>query len=376
MKPTIAVCTIIAKNYLASARTLCQSVRTHNPEVALFVLIVDEIGDYIKPEQEIFQILNISQIEIEEAEQRAFRYDVVEFATSVKPRLLEFLMEEQGFEKALYFDPDILVVNPLDELFSHLDRASIVLTPHTVKDYPNDNKLPNLHTILTHGIYNLGFIGLHRSSEALRFLRWWDDHLKVSCTRDYITAYFVDQKVMDLAPLFFRDVENISSSGSNVAYWNLHEREVQWSENRWICTRDEQKADLTFFHFSAFNPRQNRWLSRDSSRFLLQNHPDLRRLCGLYAQKLLDNGYDQCITWLYPHNYLNNGDLIAYQTRRFYRRLSFRQKKGSKFLAQPFTSKIIFLVNRIFLILQSAEESRISTRRRILNRAAKIMRLR
>src|ERR671935_35916 len=37
-----AVCTIIAKNYLAHARVLARSFRQHNPDVRVFVLVVED----------------------------------------------------------------------------------------------------------------------------------------------------------------------------------------------------------------------------------------------------------------------------------------------------------------------------------------------
>ena len=56
-------------------------------------------------------------------------YDLVEFATAMKPLLLQKLLEQ--YEQVAYLDPDTYQVSPMVELGPALDAGSgIVLTPH------------------------------------------------------------------------------------------------------------------------------------------------------------------------------------------------------------------------------------------------------
>jgi hypothetical protein len=52
-----AVCTIVAKNYLAYARTLMKSLRLRHPDLALYVLFVDDVADFVDPRVEPFRCL-------------------------------------------------------------------------------------------------------------------------------------------------------------------------------------------------------------------------------------------------------------------------------------------------------------------------------
>src|SRR5207247_1680734 len=56
-------------------------------------------------------------------------YDVLELATAVKPWLLRTLLAKGG-DVVAYFDPDIEVFAPLDEIPARAREHSIVLTPH------------------------------------------------------------------------------------------------------------------------------------------------------------------------------------------------------------------------------------------------------
>jgi len=44
-----------------------------------------------------------------------FKYDVVELSTAVKPSLLLLLLERYGEERLMYLDPDMVVLNHLNQ---------------------------------------------------------------------------------------------------------------------------------------------------------------------------------------------------------------------------------------------------------------------
>ena len=62
-------------------------------------------------------------------------YDIMEFATSLKPCLLESLLDS-GASEVLYLDPDIQVFGDLNRLAELAAEHGIVLTPHTTAPYP------------------------------------------------------------------------------------------------------------------------------------------------------------------------------------------------------------------------------------------------
>jgi len=109
----LRACTIIARNYLAHARVLAESFLRHHPDSSFTVLVID--GDV--PDAEPFDVLDPTQIGLDEREfqRMVMIYDVLELATAVKPWLLRTLLAEDG-DAVAYFDPDIEVFAPLDEI--------------------------------------------------------------------------------------------------------------------------------------------------------------------------------------------------------------------------------------------------------------------
>jgi glycosyltransferase involved in cell wall biosynthesis len=213
-------------------------------------------------------------------------YDVTEFATSVKPWLLQLLLS-RGLPSVLYLDPDIVVYDRLDELFRHSISHGITVTPHALAPYPDDGKMTDERSILAAGIYNLGFIGVGQSSDA--FLEFWKERLRRECVNDPAHMRFVDQRYVDLVPAMFGCVIERDPRW-NAAYWNLHERQLEFTNSRY----EVNGLPLGFFHFSGYSPRRPYELSKhqiDRPRILLSEHPALARLCDDYASRLLGCGF-------------------------------------------------------------------------------------
>jgi hypothetical protein len=60
-----AVCTIVSKNYLPYARVLMGSLAERHPELARFVLLVDEIDGYFDPKAEPFTVVGLDELRVQ-----------------------------------------------------------------------------------------------------------------------------------------------------------------------------------------------------------------------------------------------------------------------------------------------------------------------
>jgi glycosyltransferase involved in cell wall biosynthesis len=305
-------CTIIARNYLPYARVLAESFAEHHPGSRFTVLILDGSDDL----DESFEILTPYQIGIErdELHRMAMIYDVKELATAVKPWLLRTLLDG-GAEVAVYFDPDIAVYRPLDDIEALALEHSIVLTPHMTAPLPDDGCLPDEQMIMHAGIYNLGFIAV--SSGALDFLDWWSQRLSRRCMVALDQALFVDQRWVDFVPAFY-DHFILRDHGCNVAYWNLHYRRVGRVGERY----EVDGVPLRFFHFSGFKPDTPHVLSHHTGtrpRILLSRNPELAALCSEYAGRVLARGYGSGADSGYRFDRLPSGLAVDRRMRRLYR---------------------------------------------------------
>ncbi|HKP37573.1 MAG TPA: ABC transporter permease [Pyrinomonadaceae bacterium] len=340
-KPTNeAICTIIAKNYLAFARTLAQSFLDLHPDRQCYVLIVDDSDGYVNPAEESFQLVKLSDLQIPNAEHLCFQYELKELCTSVKAHLLEHLIRKKSVDRLLYLDPDILVTAPLDNLFHKLRTYDIVLTPHLDHDYPDDGMLPDDGYILRAGTFNLGFLGVNSSLNTLRFLDWWKPKLANNCIVDPLNGYFVDQKFIDLVPLFFDNVFVEKHVGYNVAYWNIHSRTIERDGDNWRCN----DGPLYFFHFSGYSPHQHAISTHLAlhARHQLDQRSDLSKLFASYKQLLRVHGYERTRRWPYTFGFFNTGEPIPAKTRRRYRTLKWNVGEnpfGSSALKQLGTGK-------------------------------------
>lgn len=310
------VCTIIARNYLPQARVLAESFLRNNPGVSFSCLIIDDVDRRVDEAAEPFQTLHLDQIlaDRRELHRMALHYDVMELATAVKPLLLLWLMETYG-DSACYLDPDIEVFAAFDEVAVLAEDRGIVLTPHAAKPIPRDSLRPSEAEILSAGVYNLGFIAVGQQSAP--FLHWWWERLQRGALVDPKNQLFTDQRWVDFAPAYFPHTI-LRDPGYNVAYWNLHGRQVERRADGSVVVDDRP---LVFFHYSGYVPEEPWQLSKHQGhapRVLISELPVVGELCVSYGQKLgaAGRGRDQA-----PYGYaaLADGTAVDRYVRIAYR---------------------------------------------------------
>ncbi|WP_454049418.1 glycosyltransferase [Cellulomonas sp. Marseille-Q8402] len=311
-----AVCTIVARNYIAQARVLARSFVAHNPDAHFVTLIIDGddsdrsldgLGAVVLPadlglDQDVLDSMHVM-------------YDVMEYATALKPAMLMHL-HRSGAASASYFDPDIRVYGRLDDVFESAVSHGVALTPHALAPLPRDGKRLTESDIMHSGMYNLGFIATGGS--AYRFLTWWHERLTTDAVVDLGNALFTDQRWIDWAPSF-EAVEILRDPGLNAAYWNLHEREIRRGEDGEWRAGDRP---LRFFHFSGYDPAKPWLLSKHLGpmpRTLLSEHSDLRALCDDYGRELVELEHVTLRKNPYRNDRTPDGLRLTPLVRRMYR---------------------------------------------------------
>ncbi|HHY80979.1 MAG TPA: glycosyltransferase [Thermoanaerobacter sp.] len=289
-------CTIVSKNYLSHAITLGQSFKLHNSNWDFKVLLCDlleskeDIKLYLRLKEKGIPLIPIyalrDKIDIPNLEEMLFKYNVLEMNTAIKPFFLEYLLSI-GYEKVVYFDPDILILNRIDEIEKLLEEYNIILTPHILENIPDDGKKPTNLDILISGIYNLGFLAIKNTKETIKFLKWWQEKLLDGCFMNIEKGFHVDQKWIDFVPALFQRVHILKKKSYNVAYWNLHERKIIFKDGKWYVNEEP----LIFFHFSGFIIEDIDRISKHQSRFSLNDFPVLKKLFNFYRTELLKNDF-------------------------------------------------------------------------------------
>jgi glycosyltransferase involved in cell wall biosynthesis/SAM-dependent methyltransferase len=310
------ICTIIAKNYVAHARVLAESFKEHHPGGTCYVLVIDEIEGYVDATSEPFELVTPDQLDIEDYEHMAAIYDVLEFSTAVKPWLLRYLLHERGLERVAYFDPDIRIYDRLDEIEELTREHELVLIPHITSPLPRDGERPSEADILISGTYNLGFISLERGRRTYDLLEWWSERLKTDCVVAPEAGFFVDQRWMDFVHGVMPDFYVLRDSSYNVAYWNLHGRNLTYEKGRFYV----DGSPLRFFHFSGFDAENRKQLSKYQTRIEIRRGSALARACNEYSDALLAHGYRKVKNWPYSYGVLPNGVTLDSGMHRLYRK--------------------------------------------------------
>lgn len=316
-----AACTIIARNYLAQARVLAESFSQLHPQIEFVTLIVDGI-EADRAEVGVGAVILPSELGIHEAMLHSMMmiYDVMEFATALKPGLLSALIR-QGHTAVAYFDPDIRVYADLVDIFDTASERGVLLTPHALFPIPRDGRNLTEKTIMQAGIYNLGFVAV--GARAYSFLIWWHERLTIDAIVDVENALFTDQRWIDWVPALFPHLIS-RDQGLNAAYWNLHERPITQVAGIWYAG----KSPLRFYHFSGYDPSFPWLLSKHmgaAPRTLLSQSTELRRLVGDYSSDLVSYGHTEMRKTPYRLNELPNGMKIPSRLRRFFRAVLLKQ---------------------------------------------------
>jgi hypothetical protein len=215
----------------------------------------------------------------------------------------------------LYFDPDIEIFAPLFDLGALARAHSIVLTPHVLEPFPQDDLQPSESTIMAAGIYNLGFIAVGPGSE--RFLDWWATRLRRDCIIDPPKMRFTDQRWIDFVPALFTH-HILRDPTCNVAYWNLMQREMSWNDREYKVAG----RPLRFFHYSGYGPDRPDRLSKfqgDPPRVRLEPESALAKICSRYREQLLAEGFEKCKAEPYRYGSFGSGWPIDRPIRRAYR---------------------------------------------------------
>jgi hypothetical protein len=263
-----------------------ESLRNTNPDYELIIGLVDEIPvtDFEIP----YKIIPIS--EVQEVNLAGFKgeYTVMEVATACKPIFGLYLFEKYSdLDKLIYFDTDLWITDSVKEIEENLDNYDIIITPHI--SHPIDlQEQWNEKQFLNAGLYNTGFVGMKRSGNTFKFLTWWKNHLKDYGYYDFCNGMGIDQLCVNFVPIFYEKVLIEYSPAYNLAYWNLHERKVEFVNGKYVING---KENLLFFHFSGYSPENPELLSRHIKTSKTSNYPTLTSLFKTYNSALLRNHY-------------------------------------------------------------------------------------
>lgn len=304
--------TICSANYLATAKVLLDSLRK-NTNMDIYLIICDGKRDNIPKflNDPTKKIIFADELNIKNFNDFIFRYSILEINTALKPFVFNELFKKK-YKKVFYFDPDIIIEDSLDHFESILDSFNAIVTPHILSPF-RDNRKPSLEDISKSGVYNLGFLGLTASSTKT-FLDWWMQKCRSNCYSDVERGLFTDQKFCDFLTSFVKNTKIYTGPEANIAYWNLHERDIVFKNNTYYSNQTR----VLFFHFSGLDYDKNFnfvRLSKHENRFTNKINEDLLNKVNSYLKQIKENEYmleEIGIDKEYKFNKINGIELFSF----------------------------------------------------------------
>lgn len=241
MPPDYTFCTIVTRSYLRGAAALAEGLARHHPGTKLQTLILDPGPAPIQLD-ETMEPHGFDALGLPDAAEMAIYYDAHSLSNNLKPFFVRFLARS-GYRKVIFLDSDIMVTKPLHGVLDLLEQYAFLLTPHLLDPSKSHLGEVALDVMADYGAYNGGFIAIRTDPRGMQVLDWLCDRLARTSLR------FADQKILTLcAQLFADDFLCLRDPTCNVAYWNLHERELILSDGGILIGMEP----LTFFHFSGY----------------------------------------------------------------------------------------------------------------------------
>lgn len=319
--------TIVAKNYIGLGLILEESIKKYNSNTDFYIIVADEMDDVQKEEvpSNVLEGKEILGFDERNWYGMAFKYNLTEFCTSIKPKSMSYFLDE-GYERVMYLDPDTFFFNDIEKIFEMLDNYEVILSPHLIHLPSKESiDLPE-RVFLNCGTYNLGFIAVKDSTEVRSVMKWWDNRLQEYAFNDVESGLFTDQLWMNFVPGFLGDKCLISRhQGLDVAPWNFREREIILKDDSFAVKNRYGQSDmdpLIFTHFSGYDYSSlTGGVIHQKTQPNLIDYQDVKPLLEEYVKSFRRNadGFKKYISNQYSYAKYSNGDPVTSLNRRMYR---------------------------------------------------------
>jgi glycosyltransferase involved in cell wall biosynthesis len=289
------VLTIATLSSLPQARALERSLRLHEPDWPLdVVLVAREPLVVAAGERERLPRLSSVCDELDlDIEALLALHDSEELSILLLPHLLRRVAERTG-EAVVHLPSSAWALGGLEPIRSALAQQSVLLVPRVSADVPDDGLQPSREQLERAGRVEETIIGVDASAEAASFLDWWAGHVEQALgsldarragdrpeDRPWLARF------MELAPARFSTAV-LEDPGCNLNMWNLHRVVLEGTLQEPLVNG---RFALRFLNLPGFDPDRPHQLSAGASRARVSRSPLLHELCESYAAELRTCGW-------------------------------------------------------------------------------------
>lgn len=274
----INVASIVTQNYVGQTLTMFNSMLKHRDDCHLDVLVVTgtkkdtqinlknvtlhHISDfYDHPKFGALYRLTIARHGVVHEPRPSIIAANDYLRWALKPLFTRILLE--NYDRVFFCDHDLFFYKDFTFLDEKAKNKTICLSPHwRTIHYTLENEM---EYNFRHGLFNGGFFISNRS--GVNILDWWAECTANKCTANENDPTYVDQKYLDVVPIYFEDVHIIKHKGCNVAAWNRSHNKRTIINNEVRVGNDE----IIFIHYSPITIKH----IENGLDHLLQEHYEL-----------------------------------------------------------------------------------------------------
>ena len=288
------VLTILTPETLPQARALARSLRRHEPDWSLDVLVVGRLdsADYAKASEEL-RLLSVAEVLDLDLDRLIARHDREELSVLLLPQLL-MAYQERVSGPVLHLPTSAWVLDGLEPIESALRDQSVLLVPRMSADVPEDGLEPAPPQMEWEGRIEKTMIGVDSSEVAKGFLVWW-----AACVEETLGSLDTREsgarpedrpwlgRFLELAPARFATAL-LDQPGSNLSMWNLHSHTLEATSGGVIV---DGRWPARILNLPGFEPDRPYRLNPRATRVRVSRSPALRELCVRYAAELRESGW-------------------------------------------------------------------------------------
>ena len=251
-----AIVTIITPNHFRFALALQQSLRRHNGFTFDFYCFlasdenIESIYSQVNFDLEEIKIITPFEINTNfsrEIHDKYYHDNKDCYRWSMKPVVLNYLIEYRGYQKVIYADSDLYFYESIDFIFEELDRNRVLLSPHWRCSIDPKADWFNFTLNFMHGIYNGGFIAINQ--HACEVMKYWANLCYHACEQNLNLGLHDDQRYLDIFQSVFDGIGVIRHMGCNISNWNQLECKRSIDDNGKVTIN--HKYPIVFIHFTS-----------------------------------------------------------------------------------------------------------------------------
>jgi Glycosyl transferases group 1 len=288
------VVTVASAATMAQARALGRSLRRHQPDWPLDVMLVagEEVVAAAQAEEPGRVHSAAGELGVD-VEALLVSHTHEDLATLLLPHVLRLYVRRTGAPVA-HLPSCSWVLAGLEPLERALSTRSVLLAARMTADVPDDGLEPSRLQMQRAGRIDTTIVAVDGTPAADGFLAWWAQRVeqalgsldgRLSGSRPEDRPWLA--RFGELAPARFATAV-LDEPGFDLSMWNLHDRALHATPDGMLV---DGRLPARLLNLPGFDPRKPHRLSAMASRARVSRSPALRDLCERYAQELLAAGW-------------------------------------------------------------------------------------